>query len=55
LQPASNEIVITAVDPLQMLGVLVEDPDMKAAAVEVKTKLEKVISSLEWLRYFSTK
>lgn len=47
VQEAGNEIVITAVDPLQMLGVLQEDPAVKSVAVEAKTKLERVISSLK--------
>lgn len=47
VQEAGNEIVVTAVDPLQMLGVLQEDPAVKAVAVEAKAKLERVISSLK--------
>ena len=47
VQEAGNEIAVTAVDPLQMLGVLQEDPAVKAVAVEARTKLERVISSLK--------
>ncbi|MFH1908154.1 MAG: DUF302 domain-containing protein [Chloroflexota bacterium] len=47
VQEAGDEIVVTAVDPLQMLGVLQEDPALKSVAVEAKTKLERVISSLK--------
>jgi len=47
VQEAGNEIIATAVDPIQMLGVLQEDPAVKAVAVEAKTKLERVISSLK--------
>ena len=47
VQEAGNEIIVTAVDPIQMLGVLQEDPAVKAVAVEAKTKLERVILSLK--------
>ncbi len=47
VQEAGDGILVTAVDPMQMLGVLEEDPAVKAVAVEAKTKLEKVISSLK--------
>ncbi len=47
VQEAGNEIIVTAVDPLQMLGVLQEDPAVKAVAVEARAKLERVISSLK--------
>ena len=47
VQEADDGIVVTAVDPLQMLGVLQEEPAVKAVAGEAKTKLERVISSLE--------
>ena len=47
VQEADNGIVVTAVDPLQMLGVLQAEPAVKAVAVEAKTKLERVISSLK--------
>ena len=43
---AGDEVVITAVDPMQMLGVLKEDSAVQAVAVEARTKLEKVISSI---------
>lgn len=47
VQEAGNEITVTAVNPLQMLSVLQEDPAVKAVAVEAKAKLERVISSLK--------
>ena len=47
VQEAGDEIVVTAVDPIQMLAFLQEDPAVKAVAVEAKTKLERVISSLK--------
>jgi len=47
VQEAGDEIVVTAVDPVPMLGVLQEGPAVKAVAVEAKTKLERVISSLK--------
>lgn len=47
VQEAGDGIVVTAVDPLQMLGVLQEEPAVKAVAVEAKTKLERMISSLK--------
>jgi uncharacterized protein (DUF302 family) len=46
VQEAGSEIAVTAVDPLQMLGILQEDPVVKAVAIEARTKLERVISSL---------
>jgi hypothetical protein len=39
--------VVSAVDPLHMLGVLQDDPAIQAVAIEAKTKLERVISSLK--------
>ena len=47
VQEADNGIVITAIDPIQMLGVLQEEPAVKAVAAEAKTRLERVISSLK--------
>jgi uncharacterized protein (DUF302 family) len=47
VQEAGNEIIITAVDPIQMLGVLQEEPALKAVAAEAKMRLERVISSLK--------
>ena len=47
VQEAGDEIAVTAVDPLLMLGVLQEDPAVKGVAVEAKAKLERVISSLK--------
>ena len=47
VQEAGDEILVTAVDPLKMLGVLLEDPAVKSVAIEAKTKLERVILSLK--------
>jgi uncharacterized protein (DUF302 family) len=47
VQEADNEIVVTAVGPLQMLGILKEDPAIQAVAIEANAKLERVISSLK--------
>ena len=46
VQEADDGIVVTAVDPIHMLGVFQEELAVKAVAVEAKTKLERVISSL---------
>ena len=43
---AGDEVVITAVDPMQMLSVLKEDSAVQAVAVEARIKLERVISSI---------
>src|SRR5574338_1581384 len=43
---AGDQVVITAVDPMQMLGVLKEDSAVQAVAVEARIKLERVISSI---------
>ena len=47
VQEADDGIVVTAVDPIQMLGVLQAEPAVKAVAVGAKAKLERVISSLK--------
>jgi len=47
IQEAGHVIIVTAVDPLQMLGVLQDDPAVKAVAIEARAKLERVISSLK--------
>ena len=39
--------VVTAVDPLEMLGVLKEDPVAHEVAVEARTRLQRVIASLK--------
>ena len=41
-----DEAIVTAVDPLQMLGVLKEDSVVQVVAIEARTKLERVISSI---------
>jgi uncharacterized protein (DUF302 family) len=47
IQEAGTEILVTAVDPLQMLSALTNDPVMSEVAMEAKAKLEQVISSLK--------
>lgn len=47
VQEAQGEIIVTAVDPLVMLGVLKEDTAVQAVAVEAKTKLKRAIASLK--------
>jgi len=42
-----NGSVVTAVDPLEMLGVLKEDSVAHEVAVEARTKLQRVIASLK--------
>ncbi len=39
--------VVTAVDPAEMLGVLKEDPVAHEVAMEARTRLRRVISSLK--------
>jgi len=46
VQEAGDEIIVTAVEPMQMLEVLKEDSAVQAVASEARIKLEKVISSL---------
>src|SRR5574338_1012076 len=41
-----DEVIVTAVDPIQMLGVLKEDSAVQAVASEARNKLERVISSI---------
>ena len=47
VQEADNGIVVTAVDPLQMLGILEDDPIMSEVAMEARAKLERVILSIK--------
>lgn len=47
VQEDGDEIIITAVDPLAMMGSLEEQAEIKAVAVEARAKLEKVISLLK--------
>lgn len=47
VQENGDQMVVTAVDPLQMLASLQEDPAIKAIAVEAREKLTRVISSLK--------
>lgn len=46
VQEEGHEIIVTAVDPLAMMGSLEEQAEVKAVAVEARAKLEKVISLL---------
>jgi len=39
--------VVTAVDPVETLGVLKEDPVVHEVAVEARTRLQRVIASLK--------
>jgi uncharacterized protein (DUF302 family) len=39
--------IVAAVDPLEMLGVLKEDPVAREVAVEAKARLQRVIASLK--------
>ena len=43
---AGNEVIVTAIDPMQMLGVLKEDSAVQAVASEARARLERVISSI---------
>lgn len=47
VQEEGDEIIVTAVDPLAMMGSLEEQAEVKAVAVEARVKLEKVISLLK--------
>ena len=47
VQEADDGILVSAVDPLQMLGALKGDAAMQAVAVEARAKLERVIASLK--------
>lgn len=38
--------VVTAIDPLQMLGVLQDDPTAQQVALEARARLQRVIASL---------
>jgi uncharacterized protein (DUF302 family) len=42
-----NGSVVTAVDPVEMLGVLKEDAVAHEVAVEARTRLQRVIASLK--------
>jgi uncharacterized protein (DUF302 family) len=46
VQEEGDEIVVTAVDPLAMMGSLEGDAEVKAVAVEARARLEKVIALL---------
>jgi uncharacterized protein (DUF302 family) len=39
--------VVTAIDPVEMLGVLKEDPVAHEVAVEARTRLQRVIAGLQ--------
>jgi uncharacterized protein (DUF302 family) len=42
-----DDSVVTAVDPVEMLGVLKGDAEAHAVAVEARTRLQRVIASLK--------
>ena len=42
-----NGSVVTAIDPLEMLGVFKEDPVAKEVAMEARTRLQRVIASIK--------
>jgi uncharacterized protein (DUF302 family) len=44
-----NRSVVTAVDPVVMLGALQEDPSLHEIAAEVRTRLQRVIAGLKQL------
>lgn len=46
VQETEHGIAVTAVDPIQMLGVLATDPLMSEVASEARQKLERVIAGL---------
>lgn len=46
VQEQDDAIIVTAVDPVQMLGALQGQPAVSAVAVEAAGKLKKVISAL---------
>jgi len=46
VQEVGDEVIVTVVDPMQMLGVLKEDSAVQTVASEARIKLEKAISSL---------
>lgn len=46
-----DDVVVTAIDPIIMLGVLKDDPVVSAVAVEARAKLQRVIGSLEAKEY----
>ena len=46
VQEMQEGIAVTAVDPVQMLSILADDPTMSEVAKEARQKLEHVISSL---------
>jgi uncharacterized protein (DUF302 family) len=39
--------VVTAIDPVEMLGILKDDPVAHAVAVEARTRLQRVIASFK--------
>lgn len=47
VEEADSEIVVAAVDPVQMLGVLGNDPILKQVATEAQEKLKRVVALLK--------
>lgn len=47
VQEQGTDVVVTAINPIQMLGALSGDPVISAVAAEARAKLERVIASLK--------
>ncbi len=47
VQEAGKGIIVTAVDPVQMLGAFADEPILSEVSAEARQKLERVISSLK--------
>ena len=47
VQETGEGIVVAAVDPIQMLSVLPDDPSVKEVAIEARQKLERAILSIQ--------
>lgn len=47
VQEDGDQIIVTAVDPLAMMGSLEEDAEVRAVAVEARAKLERAIALLK--------
>jgi uncharacterized protein (DUF302 family) len=46
VQESGDRIIVTAVDPVEMLGILKDDSVVHEVAVEARTRLQRVIASL---------
>lgn len=47
VQEAGKGIIVTAIDPVQMLGPFADEPILSEVSAEARQKLERVISSLK--------